>query len=389
MDKTIKSALVIGGNSGIGLALMIRLLERGCETVYCVGKDPINEKDIEPECREEILSHIVQKACNLVNENYDFLTEYQDVDALIYTAGFGRVAEFSTLTEMEMDNAISVNLKGAMHAIRAYYGKIRSATPFYCAVMGSIAGHIASPLFSVYGATKSGLCAFMENLNVELAHDGIENRILDVSPGSIKGSNFSGGGNHLAQLYPLADEILDHMLQRETVYIPDYDSVYRGVIERYQKDPMQFGVESYDYKTPRISDKPQGIIGYLSGTFDLFHIGHLNLLRRAKEQCDYLIVGVHKDGSWKGKETFIPFEERVAILRSIRYVDKVVPSFPEDSDAYDAFGIHRLFVGSDYLGTERFRRYEEYFADKDVKIVYFPYTKGTSSTQLREALEKK
>ncbi len=134
-------------------------------------------------------------------------------------------------------------------------------------------------------------------------------------------------------------------------------------------------------------------IGYLSGTFDLFHIGHLNLLRRAKEQCDYLIVAVHDSGKWKGKETFIPFEERKEIVGACRYVDKVVDSPVEDSDAWVLYHFDKLFVGSDYKGTERFNRYEEYFKDKGVEIVYFPYTQSTSSTQIRAlvsaALEKK
>ena len=147
-------------------------------------------------------------------------------------------------------------------------------------------------------------------------------------------------------------------------------------------------MSSYDYKIDnnRVNHNKQYKIGYLSGTFDLFHIGHLNLLRRAKEQCDYLIVGVHFDASHKGKVTFIPFEERLAIVGANQYVDKVVMSEREDSDAWDKYHYDMLFVGSDYKGTERFNRYEEYFKDKGVEIVYFPYTQGTSSTQLRGAL---
>lgn len=113
----------------------------------------------------------------------------------------------------------------------------------------------------------------------------------------------------------------------------------------------------------------------------------MNLLRRAKE-CDYLVVGVHKDASHKGILTFIPYEERVKILESIKLVDKVIPSLPEDSDVYNTVKYNYLFVSSDYKGTERFKRYEEYFKDKDVEIIYFPYTTGTSSTELRNALEK-
>lgn len=137
-----------------------------------------------------------------------------------------------------------------------------------------------------------------------------------------------------------------------------------------------------------MNGKPQVKIGYLSGTFDLFHIGHLNMLRRAKDYCDYLVVGIHKDASHKGKATFIPFDERMEIVRSVSFVDAVIESEREDSDVWTKGRVKYdyLFVGSDYKGTERFNRYEEYFKDKGVKIIYFPYTQGTSSTQLRDAL---
>ena len=219
---------------------------------------------------------------------------------------------------------------------------------------------------------------------------GTENRILNVSPGSIKGTKFNGGDNDLNKTEALAQAILGKMEERQTLFIPEYEEVFRGVIERYRQDPRQFGLQSYQYKmeSGRVSSMPQLKIGYLSGTFDLFHIGHLNLLRRAKQHCDYLVVGVHKDASHKGKSTFISFEERCEIVRSIKYVDQVIPSEREDCDVY-LKGIVKydyLFVGSDYKGTERFNRYEQIFADKGVKIIYFPYTQGTSSSQLREAL---
>ena len=128
------------------------------------------------------------------------------------------------------------------------------------------------------------------------------------------------------------------------------------------------------------------VIGYLSGTFDLFHVGHLNLLQRAKKQCDYLIVGVHDSGEWKGKETFIPLAERKQIVAACKYVDKVVDAEVEDSTAWEKLHFDRLFVGSDYQGTDRFKRYEAFFADKQVRIIYLPYTLSTSSTQIRQAI---
>lgn len=386
----MKKALIVGGNSGVGLAMALEMLNRGYAHIYIAGKETPCLENIGEADRQRFLSSTTFQRVDLVQEQYGYFDSVTDIDTLIITAGFGRVAPFEELTEPEVTNLIKCNMLGAVRILQKYYYKIRSEEDFYCAVMGSIAGHVASPLFSVYGAAKAGLCSFIQNLNVELCHDGYKNRILDVSPGSLKGTNFNGQGTDINQISAVADQIISRMLQRETLYIPQYEEVFKNVLARNHADPMQYGRESYDYKVKngRVSTKPQVVVGYLSGTFDLFHIGHLNLLRRAKEQCDYLVVGVHKSGAWKGKETFIPFEERRQIVESICYVDKAVESFTEDSDAYDAYHYDKLFVGSDYKGTERFNRYEAYFKDKGVEIVYFPYTQGTSSTQLREALKK-
>lgn len=386
-----KKALIVGGNSGIGLATAQKLITNGYEHIYVVGKDEVAPNDITLISREEFDKKTTFFKLNLVSEEYSLFDEIRDIDTLIITAGFGRVALFEDLTEVEISNIVKCNTLSIMRIIKKYYDMIRSQKDFYCYVMGSIAGHVTSPLFSVYGASKSALCSFIQSVNSELEHDGYKNCILEVSPGSLKGTNFNGCGNKLDVLSDFVDEVLNKMYNREKIFIPQYDEIFKNVIERNAKDPIKYGLESYDYKLKngRVSTKPQVVIGYLSGTFDLFHIGHLNLLRRAKRQCDYLIVGVHESGAWKGKETYIPFEERKEIVASIKYVDKVVKSFPEDSDAYDAFKIDKLFVGSDYKGTERFAKYEEYFADKGVEIVYFPYTKATSSTQLRKAISNK
>ena len=274
--------------------------------------------------------------------------------------------------------------------INHYYDKICGSKDFYTAVMVSICGKIVSPFFSVYGAAKGGLRFLIENINCELEATARQNRILDVSPGSFEGTRFNGGRNNVAALRDFANEIVDKMFKKQTLFIPKYNEIYKKVLERYSLDSDKFGQESFKYKkeSNKISSTPQVIVGFLSGTFDLFHIGHLNLLRKAKEECDYLIVSVHDSGAWKGKETFIPYKERCDIVRSIRFVDEVVEDFKEDCDAWEKYHYNKLFVGSDYKGTDRFNRYEEILKGK-AEIVYFPYTKGTSSTQLREVLTKK
>jgi len=134
------------------------------------------------------------------------------------------------------------------------------------------------------------------------------------------------------------------------------------------------------------------IIGYTTGVYDLFHIGHLNVLRRARAECDYLVVGVTTDElslSRKGKRPVISYEERSEIVRSIRYVDEVVPQDGMDKlEAWRRIGFHRMFVGDDWKGTPQWNEIERRFAQHSVEIRYFPYTSHTSSTILREALSK-
>lgn len=131
-------------------------------------------------------------------------------------------------------------------------------------------------------------------------------------------------------------------------------------------------------------------VGYTTGVFDMFHIGHLNILRRAKEQCDYLIVGVSTDElvkEYKNKTPIIPFEERAEIVRSIDCVDRVIAQ--ENRDKYEAWGELKfdvMFVGDDWKGKPLFMKVEEEFKKVGVDVVYFPYTKDTSSTILREKL---
>jgi glycerol-3-phosphate cytidylyltransferase len=133
------------------------------------------------------------------------------------------------------------------------------------------------------------------------------------------------------------------------------------------------------------------VIGYTSGVYDLFHIGHLNLLRNAKGMCDYLIVGVTSDElvSYKNKKSVIPHNERIEIVRSIEYVDSVVSQ--EDMDKFEIWRKLKfdvIFVGDDWFDTPKWEEIEDKFKEVGVRVVYFPYTKGTSSTLLNQTLKK-
>ncbi|PMO42762.1 glycerol-3-phosphate cytidylyltransferase [Vibrio splendidus] len=131
-------------------------------------------------------------------------------------------------------------------------------------------------------------------------------------------------------------------------------------------------------------------IGYTTGVFDMFHVGHLNILRRAKLECDYLIVGVTSDElslNGKNKVPVIPFQERMEIVESIKFVDEVVPQTNYDKvEAHNNIGFNIMFVGDDWKGSSKWNGLEEDFNRRGVEIFYFPYTNHTSSTILRNKL---
>ncbi len=134
------------------------------------------------------------------------------------------------------------------------------------------------------------------------------------------------------------------------------------------------------------------VVGYTTGVFDLFHIGHLNILKAAKQHCDYLIVGVSTDElvqKYKNNTPVIPYQERRAIVESIKYVDKVVPQINRDKmQAWKEHGFDKMFVGDDWKTDAMFQQLEKDFREVGVEICYFPYTKGVSSTILTEVLNK-
>lgn len=383
----MKKAIVVGGSNGIGLAIANKLMQRDYHVLIIDKNKP--EKNLI--YKEDSYTYFF---CDLLDFNIDFFYELsrdEAVEVLMITAGIGRVANFEYIHPAEIINTFQINTTSCIAILNIFYKRIKSDKAFYCGVMGSIAGWVSSPMFALYAASKAGLCRFIESINIELEADGVSNRILNISPGSVQGTKFNGGENDLDLLDKLTSEIMIKLFNSKEIFIPDYDKIYKKVIERYTEDPHKYGLESYHYKlsSNRVQNTRKVCIGYLSGTFDLFHVGHLNILKRAKSQCDYLIVGVHRDASHKNKEALISFDDRKMIVSSCKYVDKVVDSCTEDSDAWCLYKYQKLFVGSDYKNSDRFKNYEEYFKNKNVEIIYLPYTKDISSTQIRSKLLSK
>lgn len=239
-------ALVVGGSSGIGLSIVLNLLGKG-ESVYVMDKNPFPE--------EYSCDRVTYIPCDLSQGDYSCLDGLDDIDALFITAGFGHLKFFQELSEEYIQGSFSVNAVAPIQIIRHYYDQMLAEKDFTCAVMVSIAGRLSSPLFSVYSATKAALSKFIEAVNVELDVQGSRNRILEVSPGSLKGTGFTGGASQPELTAALADEIIVRAERHERLFIPQYEEVFKGVIARYEADAHKFGVESYWYKQKRLEGK--------------------------------------------------------------------------------------------------------------------------------------
>ena len=237
----MKRILVVGGANGIGLAMAMLLAKReDTEKIYIVDKAELAEK-----YRNEKI-HSFQ--FDLTNYDFSLFDTFIDVDGLIITAGFGRLALFKDIPEEMIATYFNVNTIPVIRIIKHFYDKLMGKDDFYCGVMVSIAGFMSSPFFSFFCATKAALKIFIESVNVELEKGDSNNRILNVSPGSIKGTSFNGGATNLSETEALAEEIILHIENKDDLFIPKYEEVFREVLERYHADFRKEGLHSYEYK---------------------------------------------------------------------------------------------------------------------------------------------
>lgn len=237
----MRRALVVGGANGIGLSIATEIASKEeCEKVYIVDKSPI----LGANANDKFEYHCF----DLTDSDYSIFDSFRDIDTLVITAGFGRLSLFKDISESYIVDSFSVNSIAPVRIIHRFMDKLVSKEPFYCGVMVSIAGFMSSPFFAVYGATKAALKIFIESVNVELAKSDTNNRILNVSPGSIKGTSFNKGETDLSLTQPLAQEIISHIEHQDDLFIPQYEEIFRGVLERYHADFRKEGLHSYDYK---------------------------------------------------------------------------------------------------------------------------------------------
>lgn len=237
----IKRILVVGGANGIGLSIAHELAKREVtERIYIVDKAPLLEEYSHPK--------IESFQFDLTSEDYSFFKRFSDIDALMITAGFGKLALFKDVPEDYIKSSFNVNTIPVLRLVHRYYDKLESQKDFYCGVMVSISGFMSSPFFAVYGATKAALKVFIESVNVELKKSGTSNRILNVSPGSLKGTSFSAGKTDLSVTAPMANSIIEHLEAKDDLFIPQYEEVFKNVLERYHDDFRAEGEHSYEYK---------------------------------------------------------------------------------------------------------------------------------------------
>lgn len=232
---------MVGGANGIGLAIAKELASRpGCEKVYVVDKNPLAD-----EWADE---HIESYQFDVTSADYSFFDRFSDIDSLMVTVGFGHLSLFADVDDAYIVNSFNVNTVANIRIIKHFYSRLLSSSDFYCGVMVSVAGFMSSPFFSVYGATKAALKIFIESVNVELVKSDSSNRILNVSPGSIKGTSFNKGKTDLTLTRPLAKDIISHLEAKDDLFIPQYDEVFKHVLERYHDDFRAEGLHSYEYK---------------------------------------------------------------------------------------------------------------------------------------------
>lgn len=247
----MKVVTIYGASHGLGLAAAKRLVEDGF-TVELIGRD-------------FALAQETFAATTVADGQVKFIPHDLLVDdlnnlfakvagkplAVFYTAGIGRLQPFCDTDTSYVRACYAINAEIPTVLIKKYYDDLCGREDFYLGCVTSITGQIVSPLFSVYGASKAATSRLIESVNIELKVIGSRNRITDFCPGNFSGSSFSGGPTDLSKLAELAVQLINTTFSRTGLFIPDYETVYKSVFERYRNDGETFGLSSYEYKMER------------------------------------------------------------------------------------------------------------------------------------------
>ena len=230
--------IVIGGSSGLGLALANKISKNSRNSIIIYDiKEPLIS-----------INNSIYKKIDLSNDDLRFmLHDINESDALIFTAGIGKVKKFDNYTFEEIESTISINLLSLIKILTLAADKLKSNDNYYAMCISSIAGLVSSPLFSVYSASNAGVCKYIEAVNTELIKNNTTNRVTNVVATSFNGTGFNGGKTDLCLLDDLATRLLESMYKKELICKVN-EELIDSIIGRYNSDNLKFSLESYDYK---------------------------------------------------------------------------------------------------------------------------------------------
>ncbi|AWB50566.1 hypothetical protein HYN69_18345 (plasmid) [Gemmobacter aquarius] len=249
-DPTLpRNAIVIGGTKGLGLAIAEKLAVDGnYKRVVACGRSKIDPSFSKRASLHEVeLRHV-----DVTDRTWIHDFDVSGFDTVIYCAGFGKLKPFSEVPEDELYNLAQVNALSLTQLIRKCSLHLAGPNDFKFVAITSISSLVVSPLFAAYAAAKAFAHSYIESVNVELEMSGSKNLILEVIPGYIEATSFYGGPTKIEALGDYAIQIISAMKRGDRRIILDYEKTYRGVLDRYAKDPKSFGQESYNYKMERM-----------------------------------------------------------------------------------------------------------------------------------------
>ena len=228
--------LIIGGSRGLGLAIAMALSVTNDIIIYDIN-EPLMALD-----------NTIYKKIDLANDDISIMkNDIKEADGLIYTAGIGRIDYFNNQSFKDIDFTITINLISVIKVLTLASDKLLSKRRFDCLCISSIAGLVSSPLFSVYSASKAGVCKYIEAINTEIEKLGFENRVTNVVATSFKGTSFNGGETNVKELDSLSKYLIDSMKNRREICKVN-EELIDSIVERYNNDAKNFSKDSYDYK---------------------------------------------------------------------------------------------------------------------------------------------
>ena len=236
----MEKIVIIGGTSGLGLSLAIELRKRfGQSNILIVGRNKPNKL-----CDKYNFNF---HKIDLSSPNYEWKF-CQNSNYIIYTSGVGKISKFDEIEDKDINKIISINAINVIQLINSKKKELKLLDDCKISVVTSIASKIPSPLFAIYGATKAMVSSYISSINIELKKEGFKNQIIEIAPGYIEGTSLYGKKTDLKKLHKVSKIILDNIDENKNFIIPENEKMYLEIIERAQKDPFEFGSESYDYK---------------------------------------------------------------------------------------------------------------------------------------------